>query len=93
MAFTQRRTSLRQEVRKGSAGSVRLWCTVDGESVAAYASGHTYSVLSDLAETIQAATSVSPTTIDGESYFDLAIPAISTLREGCRVVVEWLDSG
>jgi hypothetical protein len=93
MAYSQRRSALRQEVRKGSTGTIEIWCVVDGESVAAYASGHTYVLQGEDGTSLLGPTSCSPTTVDGVSYFSLAIPAISILRENCRAIVSWLDSG
>lgn len=95
MQYVRELDDLPWEVRRGAAAVLRYWPKVDGRNVAVSATaGHCrYAVYSPQGSVVQGEANVTPTTINGRSALDLAIPAIATLDERYQVRVYWRPSG
>jgi len=95
MVYVRELDDLPWEVRRGTATTLRYWPKLDGRNVVASATaGHCrYAIFSPQGTAIQGETNLTPTTIEGRSALDIAIPAIGVLDERYQVRVYWRESG
>jgi hypothetical protein len=95
MLYVRELDDLPWEVRRGAAAVLRYWPKVDGRNVVASATaGHCrYAIYSPQGGVVQGEANVAPTTVNGRSALDLAVPAIATLDERYQVRVYWRPSG
>ena len=95
MVYVRELDDLPWEVRRSAATVLRYWPKRDGRNVVASSTaGHCrYSLHGPNGDTVQAETNVAPTTVEGRSALDLAIPAISTLDERYQVRIYWRETG
>lgn len=95
MVYVRELDDLPWEVRRSTAAVLRYWPKREGRNVVASSTaGHCrYAVYDPQGAVVQAEANVAPTTVDGRSALDLAIPAISTLDERYQVRIYWRETG
>lgn len=92
MPYARELDSLRQEVRKDTAGTIVFWPKVNGLNVQVVTS-NTFQVFDPSGVSVEGPTAIDGTLVTDVDRFDIPVAAIGTLDEGYYVELLWTQAG